>query len=312
MKARDVWHLVKQTFIEWNDDNASRLAAALAYYTIFSLAPLLVITIGLAGMVFGDDAVQGHVVTQLEGYIGSRGATFVQDMIVASRKPGHSLAATVIGVVVLLFGAAGVFRQLQDALNAIWEVTPRPGRGWRGLLLDRALAFVMVLGTGLMLLLSVGLSAAFATLGSYLSQLLPIPESALHALNFAVSFALITVLFAFIFKVVPDAVVAWRDVWIGAALTALLFAVGTLLIGLYLGKSGVTSTFGAAASLAILLVWIYYSAQILFLGAEFTQVYAGWRERQIRPARRAVAAPRKGREEPHQGEQGEAPRDGQS
>jgi membrane protein len=307
MKARDVWYLTRQTFEEWNDDNASRLAAALAYYTIFSLAPLLVITIGLAGMVFGDDAVQGHVVAQLQGYIGSRGATFVQDMIAASHRPTQSLTATIVGVAVLLFGAAGVFRQLHDALNTIWEVKPKPGRGWRGHLFDRVFAFVMVLGTGFMLLLSVALSAAFAAVGEYLSELLPIPESALHALNFGVSLSLVTLLFAIIFKVVPDARVAWRDVWIGAGLTALLFTVGTLLIGLYLGKSSVASTFGAAASLAILLVWIYYSAQILFLGAEFTQVYASWRGSHIRPNRNAVRLVKPGREPRDTNEPGEQP-----
>jgi len=285
VKLRDVWELIKQTFIEWNEDKASRLAAALAYYTIFSLAPLLVITIGLAGMVFGEDAVQGHVVQQLQGYIGSKGAGFIQTMIAASHKPTQSLTATIIGISVLLFGAAGVFRQLQDALNTIWEVKPKPGRWWVSILSERFLAFMMVLGTGCMLLLSVGLSIAFAALGTYLSEFLPIPESALHAMNFIVSLALVTFLFALIFKVVPDAKIAWRDVLVGAAITALLFTVGTLLIGLYLGKSSVASTFGAAASLAILLVWIYYSAQILFLGAEFTQVYATRFGSHIRPVR---------------------------
>ncbi len=288
VKARDVWDLIAQTFSEWNEDKASRLAAALAYYTIFSLAPLLVIAIGLAGMVFGDDAVRGHVQTQLQGTIGVRGASYIQDMIAASSKPTHSLAATAIGILILLFGAGGVFRQLQDALNTIWEVQAPPGRGWRGLVSDRFLSFMMVLGTGCMLLFSVGLSIAFAALGEYLSSYLPIPESALHAANFVVSLFIITLLFALIFKVVPDAVIAWRDVWMGAAITALLFLVGTLVIGLYLGKSSVASTFGAAASLAVLLVWIYYSAQILFLGAEFTQVYATRRGRRIRPARGAV------------------------
>ncbi len=289
MTARDAWELTSQTFVEWREDKASRLAAALAYYTVFSLAPLLVITIGLAGLVFGDDAVQGHVVAQLRGFIGEKGATFIQDMIVASRRPSHGLIATVVGLAALLFGAAGVFGQLQDALNTIWEVKAPPDRGWRGMLSDRFLSFMMVLGTGFMLLLSVALSAGFAALGEYLSSLLPIPEMALHALNFGVTLALITFLFALIFKIVPDAKVAWRDVWIGAAITALLFAIGTLAIGLYLGKSGMTSTFGAAASLAILLVWIYYSAQILFLGAEFTQVYATRFGSHIRPARGAVA-----------------------
>ncbi|HWM86365.1 MAG TPA: YihY/virulence factor BrkB family protein [Kofleriaceae bacterium] len=288
MKVRDVWDLVKQTFTEWSDDKASRLAAALAYYTIFSLAPLLVISIGIAGMVLGDDAVQGEIVTRLQGMIGLEGATFIQEMIAASRKPSQSVTATVIGIAVLLFGAAGVFGQLQDALNTIWEVKARPGRGWRGLLSDRFLSFMMVLGTGCLLLASVAFSAAFAAIGEYLSGLLPIPEFALHALNFVVTLSLITVLFALIFKIVPDARVAWRDVWIGAAITALLFACGTLLIGLYLGKSGVTSTFGAAASLAVLLVWIYYSAQILFLGAEFTQVYATRYGSRIVPARAAA------------------------
>jgi membrane protein len=288
VRVRDVWELVKQTFSEWSEDKASRLAAALAYYTVFSLAPLLVITIGIAGLVFGEDAVQGQVVAQLEGLIGRQGATFIQDMIAASRKPSHSLAATVIGIAVLLFGAAGVFRQLQDALNTIWEVEARPGRGWRGELADRFLAFMMVLGTGLLLLASLAFSAAFAAVGQYLSGFLPIPEIALHGLNFIVSLTLLTLLFGLIFKVVPDIKIAWRDVWIGAGITALLFTLGTLVLGLYLGKSGVASTFGAAASLAILLVWIYYSAQILFLGAEFTQVYArrrGSRTRDTRPSR---------------------------
>jgi membrane protein len=273
MRARDAWDLIKQTFSEWHEDKASRLAAALAYYTVFSLAPLMVIVIGIAGMAFGDEAVQGEVVTRLQGFIGEKGATFIQDMIAASDKPSESLTATVFGIAVMLFGAAGVFGQLQDALNTIWEVKT-PDRGWRGVVADRFLSFMMVLGTGVLLLASVALSAAFAALGEYLSGLLPIPEGALHALNFIVTLSLITVSFALIFKVVPDAKVAWRDVWIGAAITALLFTIGTLLIGLYLGKSTVASTFGAAASLAILLVWIYYSAQILFLGAEFTQVYA--------------------------------------
>jgi membrane protein len=165
VKPRDIWDLVVQTFSEWNDDKASRLAAALAYYTIFSLAPLLVIAMGLAGMVFGDDAVRGHVQAQLQGTIGVRGASYIQDMIAASSKPTHSLAATVIGIAVLLFGAGGVFRQLQDALNTIWGVQAPPGRGWRGIVSDRFLAFMMVLGTGCMLLLSVGLSIAIAALG---------------------------------------------------------------------------------------------------------------------------------------------------
>lgn len=288
MRPRQAWELTKAAFSEWDDDKASRLAAALAYYTAFSLAPLLVIAIGIAGLVFGDDAAQGEIVGQLQGLIGVDGARFVEQMIAASRAPATSITATVFGVAVLLFGASGVFGQLQDALNTIWEVKPRPGRGWRGIIRDRFLSFTMVLGTGFLLLVSLALSAAAAALGRYLSGALPIPEFALQAVNVIVSLGIITLLFALIYKVVPDAKIAWQDVWIGAFITALLFSIGKLVIGLYLGKSTVASSFGAAASLAVLLIWIYYSAQILFLGAEFTQVYATRYGSRIEPARGAV------------------------
>jgi membrane protein len=288
MKVRDGWQLVKDTFSEWNDDKVSRLAAALAYYTVFALAPLLVISIGIAGLVFGEEAARGEVVAQLQGLLGTKGAQLVEEMIAASRKTESGIAATAIGLLVLLFGATGVFGELQDSLNTIWEVKPRPGRGWRGILRDRFFSFTMVLGTGFLLLVSLALSAVFAAVGKYLTGFLPAPEIVLQILNFAVSLALITLLFALIFKVVPDATIAWRDVWIGATITALLFSAGKLIIGIYLGKSTMTSTFGAAASLAILLIWIYYSAQILFLGAEFTQVYATRFGSHIEPARGAV------------------------
>jgi membrane protein len=288
MKVRDGWQLVKDTFSEWNDDKVSRLAAALAYYTVFALAPLLVISIGIAGLVFGEEAARGEVVAQLQGLLGTKGAQLVEEMIAASRKTESGIAATAIGLLVLLFGATGVFGELQDSLNTIWEVKPRPGRGWRGILRDRFFSFTMVLGTGFLLLVSLALSAVFAAVGKYLTGFLPAPEIVLQILNFAVSLALITLLFALIFKIVPDAKIAWRDVWVGATITALLFSAGKLIIGIYLGKSTMTSTFGAAASLAILLIWIYYSAQILFLGAEFTQVYATRFGSHIEPARGAV------------------------
>jgi membrane protein len=288
MKLRDAWEMTKETFSEWNDDKASRLAAALAYYAVFSLAPLLVITIGVAGLVFGEDAAQGEIVAQLGGLIGVKGAALVEEMIAASRQESAGIAATALGIAVLLFGASGVFGQLQDALDTIWEVKPKPGRGWRGLVRDRFLSFTMVLGTGFLLLTSLTLSAVLTAVGTYLEGLLPFSEAWLQIMNLVGSFALVTFLFALIFKVVPDATIAWRDVWIGAALTSLLFSLGKFLIGLYLGKSSMASTFGAAASLAILLVWVYYSAQILFLGAEFTQVYARRHGSRIRPARGAV------------------------
>jgi membrane protein len=288
MKPREAWELTKETFSDWVDDKASRLAAALAYYTLFSLAPLLIIAIGIAGLVFGEEAAQGQIMGELQGMIGESGAAFLQDMLAASREPAHSLAATVIGVAVLLFGATNAFGQLQDAMNTIWQVQSRPGRAVRAILAERFLSFAMVLGTGFLLLVSLALSAAFAAIGAYLSSVLPIPEFALQSVNFALSFGLTSFLFALIFKVVPDAKIAWRDVWIGAILTALLFSTGKLLIGIYLGKSSVASTFGAAASPVILMVWIYYSAQILFLGAEFTQVYATRFGSRIQPARGAI------------------------
>ncbi|HTE53415.1 MAG TPA: YihY/virulence factor BrkB family protein [Kofleriaceae bacterium] len=290
VRTRDSWDLVKATFSEWVDDKASRLAAALAYYTAFSLAPLLVIAIGVAGLVFGDEAAQGRIVGELQSLMGPDGARFVEELIAASRRPASGITATVVGVVILLFGATGVFGELQDALNTIWGVKPGPSRqGLRGILKDRLLSFTMVLGTGFLLLVSLALSAAFAVIGSRVGGLLPFPEAALQLVNFLVSLGFITLLFALIFKVVPDAKIAWRDVWIGALITALLFSLGKLVIGLYLGKSTVTSSFGAAASLAVMLIWIYYSAQILFIGAEFTQVYATRFGSRIRPARGAVA-----------------------
>jgi membrane protein len=288
MTPRDGWKLVKETFEEWDRDKASRLAAALAYYTAFSLAPILVISIGIAGMVLGERAAQGEIVAQLEGLVGTKGARLIEEMIAASRKPSHGVAATAVGFAVLLFGATGAFGQLQDSLNTIWEVKPRPGRGWRGIVRDRLFSLTMVLGTGFLLLVSLVLSAALAGVGAYLNDFLLLPEPLLHVLNLVLSLVLVTLLFALIFKVVPDAKIAWRDVWIGAGITALLFSLGKFLIGLYLGKSTIASSFGAAASLAILLIWIYYSAQILFIGAEFTQVYATRFGSRIRPARGAV------------------------
>jgi membrane protein len=232
MTAREGWELARQTLVQWDEDKVSRLAAALAYYTAFSLAPLLVISIGIAGMVLGQEAAQGEIVAQLQGLIGGDGARLVEHMILASRQTSHSIVATSLGIAALLFGATGAFGQLQDALDTIWHVKPRPGRGWRGILRDRFLSFTMVLGTGFLLLVSLVLSAVFAVVGGYVSGLLPLPEVAMQAINLLVSFVLVTLLFALIFKVVPDAAIAWRDVWIGAVITALLFSLGKLAIGL--------------------------------------------------------------------------------
>jgi membrane protein len=231
---------------------------------------------------------------QISSLVGEQSAAAIKDMIQRAEQPSTGLVATVVAVVTLLFGASGVFGQLQDALNTVWGVEPKEGRGVWGFIKDRFLSFVAVVGTGFLLLVSLVLSSALAALGKWFSGVLPLPEAVLQALNFMVSFVVITGLFALIFKVLPDARVAWRDVWVGAALTAALFTIGKFAIGLYLGKSNVASAYGAAGSLVIVLVWVYYSAQILLYGAEFTQVYANRLGERIVPAPDAqVANPQK-------------------
>jgi membrane protein len=266
--------LIKETFSEWREDKASRLAAALSYYTIFSIAPLLIIAIGVAGLVFGHDAAMNQVVGQIRGMVGEDGAQVIQTILQNASKTTSGIIATVVGGVTLLIGASGAFGQLQDSLNTIWEVRPKKGRGVKGLMRDRFLSFSMVLFIGFLLLASLLLTAVLAGIGKYLSDLLPMSSVVLQAMNFGVSLTVTAFLFALIFKVLPDAIVRWRDVWVGALVTALLFSLGRFLIGLYLGRASIGSAYGAAGSLVVLLFWVYYSAQILFLGAEFTQVYA--------------------------------------
>ena len=287
LKPTELWTLVKATFSDWTEDKASRLAAALAYYTVFSIAPLLIIVIAVAGRFFGDDAVRGEVATQIQGLIGNEDAAqMIEDMVAAARKPTTSTVATIIGVITLFLGASGLFGQLQDALNTIWEVAPKPGRGWLATIKDRFLSFTMVLGIGFLLLVSLILSATLSAVSGWLGS---DEESVVwQVFNFLISFGVITLLFAMIYKILPDVKIAWSDVWIGAAATALLFTLGKFLIGLYLGRSGISSTFGAAGSLVLILIWVYYSAQILFLGAEFTQVYATKYGSRIEPADNAV------------------------
>lgn len=266
--------LIKETFSEWSDDKASRLAAALSYYTIFSIAPLLIIAIGVAGLVFGHEAAMNQVVGQIRGMVGEDGAQVIQTILQNASKTTSGIIATVVGGVTLLIGASGAFGQLQDSLNTIWEVKPKKGRGVKGIMRDRFLSFSMVLFIGFLLLASLLLTALLAGIGKYLSDLLPMSSVVLQAMNFGVSLTVTAFLFALIFKVLPDAIVRWRDVWVGALVTAVLFSLGRFLIGLYLGRASVGSAYGAAGSLVVLLFWVYYSAQILFLGAEFTQVYA--------------------------------------
>jgi membrane protein len=273
-----MFNLLKQTFREWRDDAAPRLAASLAYYTTFSLAPLLILIIAIAGLVGGREAAQNQTMAEVQDLLGTDGRQFVQGMIESASRPTTGLTATVIGAVTLLFGALGVFGELQNSLNTIWEVKPKPAGdlldGIKRFVIKRLLSFTMVLGIGFLLLASLVISAAVSALGQYIGNRWPLADLWLQLINFVVSFAVITLLFAMIFKFLPEIKIAWKDVWLGAAVTSALFSLGKFLIGLYLGRSTVGSTFGAAGSLAILLIWIYYSAQILFFGAEFTQVYA--------------------------------------
>lgn len=290
MNAKALVGLLKETAKEWSEDKSSRLAAALAYYTIFSLAPLLIIVIAIAGLVFGQDAAQGEIVGQLQGLLGRDAAQAIQTVLAnAGKKSSGGIITTILNVGILIFGASGVFAQLQDAMNTVWEVAPKPGQGIKQVIRTRLLSFSMILVIGFLLLVSLALSAGLAVVGNLMGNLLPGLGFLWQLLNFAISFGVITLLFAMIFKILPDAKIAWGDVWLGAGLTALLFAIGKLLIGLYLGNASVGSAYGAAGSLVVLLIWVYYSAQIMFFGAEFTQVYASHYGSRIVPADHAVA-----------------------
>lgn len=291
MNLKIVLTLIKETFKEWQEDKASRLAAALAYYTVFSLTPLLLIVIVVAGWIFGEDAAQGEIVTQLEGLLGAEGARMIEIAIQNTNQAGSNSGAiaSCISVAVLIFGATGMFVQLQDALNTIWNVQPKPGRGLIKFITKRILSFAMILGVALLLLLSLLLSAILTAITHYFSDLILGFNILLQILDLVLPFGIITLLFALIYKFLPDVKIAWSDVWIGAGITALLFSIGKWLIGLYLGQSSFGSTYGAAGSLVILVAWANYSAQILFLGAEFTQVYARKYGSQIFPDKHAVS-----------------------
>jgi membrane protein len=279
--------LLKESFSEWQRDKASRLAAALAYYTAFSIAPLLLLIISIAGIFLGDEAARGTIFYQLEGLLGPEAAGFFQSAIANSREPGASSISAIIGVATLIWSAGNVFGQLQDALNTIWEVQPAPS-GIVGTVKRRIVPLTMVLGVGFLLLVSLALTAAISAVGNFLGDILPGSNAFWQIVNVVLSFAIITLLFAAIYKVLPDVEVRWSDVWVGAAVTALLFVIGKTLIGIYLGHASVGSTYGAAGSLLVFLVWVYYSAQILFFGAEFTQVYARQRGSRIVPSAGAV------------------------
>ena len=275
MKLKQLYELCRDSVSAWVDDYAPSMGAAISYYTIFSLAPLLVIMIAIAGALFGREAAQGQIVEQISGLVGREGATAVEAMLRSASEPDKGLIAGLISAVVLLVGATTVFAELQSALDRIWHVPERekPSGVW-AVLRARLLSFGLILGLAFLLIVSLFVSAALSAFGSWFGGLLPGWELLLHALNLVISLAILTLLFAMIFKLMPTTPIAWHDVWIGAFATAVLFELGKFGIGLYLGKSGVNESFAAAGSLVLLVAWVYYAAQIFLLGAEFTKVYA--------------------------------------
>ena len=287
-------NLLKLTYQGWKEDKASRLSAALAYYTVFSLAPLLVIVIAITGLFWQREAVQSEIMSQVEGLVGAQGSTFVSDLLSSATNPVRGIIATIVGIVTLLFGALGVFNELHNSLNTIWDVKEEETEGFIGaikkVVFSRLLSFTMILGIGFLLLVSLVVSAGLSAAEETIGNAIPLSEILLQLLNLIISIGAITILFALMFKFLPDAEIAWRDVWLGAFVTALLFSLGKFLIGLYLGNSAVASSFGAAGSLVLLLVWIYYSAQIFFFGAEFTEVYANKYGSKILPENDEFAA----------------------
>ncbi|SFH75128.1 YihY/virulence factor BrkB family protein [Planctomicrobium piriforme] len=281
MKLAALGSVAKEAGLHWLADKAPRLGAALAYYTIFSLAPLLVILIGVAGLVFGPEAAQGQITAQLTHLVGKEGGEALQAIVENARQPDVGGVATLLGVAMLILGAAGVFGQLQDALNTIWEVQPKPGGGIWGFIRSRFLSLSMVLGVAFLLLISLIVSSALAAVGPLLGDWQTSRIGQLLTLCF--DLVVISALFALIFKYLPDAKVAWSDVWLGAVITAVLFSIGKFLIGLYLGRAGLASSYGAAGSFAALLVWLYYASQIFLFGAELTKAYANQFGSRIQP-----------------------------
>ena len=285
MNLRKIGKLLQETFQEWQEDKASRIAAALAYYTVFSLSPLLVIAIAIAGAFFGRETAQDEIIAQVTALVGEDGVKPVMMALNNMTEPKIRGIASLISIGVLLLGASGIFAQLQDALNTVWKVKPQPGQGMLLFIRKRVSSFFMVLAIGFILILSLILSAVVSTLSKYKTDYLPGSDILWENLDFIVSLGLMTFIFCLMFKYVPDVKIAWKDVFVGAVITAVLFLFGKFLLGVYLSQGSLGSAYGAAGSLIVLLAWIYYSAQIILLGAEFTQVYARMYGSKIRPSK---------------------------
>jgi len=286
----NAWDLLKQTFNEWLQDKAPQLGAALAYYTVFSLAPLILVLLAIVGVIFRDDPAGAweRITQQMSYFLDQSAVQVVQNIAQKASQPGKSTIATIIGVALAIFGASGVFGQLQDALNTIWGVKAKPGGGIWAFLRARFLSFAMVAGVCFLLLVSLAIEALLKGFSHYIQSALPGGIVIAITVYLVFDFAVVVLLFAMIFKFLPDVEIQWRDVWIGAVMTALLFGIGKWLLGLYLGSGAASSAYGAASSLITLLLWVYYSSQILLFGGEFTQVYAARAGRAFKPSEYAV------------------------
>jgi membrane protein len=288
--------MLKETITGFSEDRAPRLAAATAYYAVFSIGPLLVLIVGVAGLVFGEETVRREVTQQAQSMLGQKSATLLSSMMSAQQK-GGSLVATITGGVALVLGATGIFGQLQDALNTIWGVTSRPGQGLWSFIRTRFFSMAMVLGIGFLLLVSMALTAFVHSFAGYIGNLVALPGWVIVGLNAVLSFVVVLLLFALIFKVLPDVRIRWRDVWVGAIGTALLFTAGKYLLGLYLARQSNASAYGMGSAFVVILLYIYYSSMILYLGAEFTQVHARHHGTRIEPSKHAVLLTREQRAE---------------
>jgi membrane protein len=288
MRLAEVGSLLKSTVVEWIDDNAARVAASLAFYTLLSMAPLVLLSIALIGTFMGEADAQSRILQEVESVVGSQAAGALSAIVGSAQRSQSGFVSSVVGVVVLVVGASGVFGELQYALDTIWGVKPKPGRGILGIVKDRLFSFSMVIGVAFVLLVSLVISTVLSGVGRIVTDALPGGAFLWQGVNLAVSLGVITVLFAIIFKVVPDIEIRWRDVFVGSFVTAALFSAGKYVLGLYLGTSSVASSYGAAGSVVALVVWVYYSSQLVFLGAEFTQVFARRYGVQIRPSKNAV------------------------
>jgi membrane protein len=288
-RIRTVFSLLKNTTIAFLDDNAFKLSASLSYYTVFALGPLLIIVIALSAIVYGKEVVEGKLVEQLSGLIGTEAATQIQNILSNAQQTHASTLGAIIGFIILFIGATGVFTEIQSSINFIWSVRAKPKKSWLKYLLNRLLSFSLIVGLGFVLLVSLVINALLLLLSKKLSEKFPhFPVGLFNLTNSLIILAVITCLFAIIYKILPDAIISWKDAWMGSIFTAALFLLGKFLIGYYLGKSNLGVTYGAAASVVIILAWVYYSSLILYFGAEFTKIYALHSGEGIRPKQTAV------------------------